>query len=154
MPSAPKPAFMLLVVAAPFVLLAVVTCGPLGRPGLGPMDRTASQAPVPFEFSFQPAHDLASLTPAAAAALAGKRSRWRVTMASPPDRRGQWDVYEVLPENDPQGVLYLEAGPEVRGFVLVDATLEVIHHPPIAAGAVRVASFTEYRLVDAVRAVY
>ena len=66
-------------------------------------------------------------------------------------REGQWDVYEVLPENDPQGVLYLEVGPEVRGFVLVDATLEVIHHPAITAGEVRVVPFMEYRLVDAVR---
>ena len=74
-----------------------------------------------------------------------------MTMAGPPDRQGAWDVYEVLPENDPQGVLYLEADPEVRGFVVVDATLEVIHHPPIAAGPVKVAAFTEYRLVDAVR---
>ena len=115
------------------------------------MDRTVPPAPTPFEFSFQPIHDLASLTPADAAALAGKRSRWRVTMAGPPDRRGQWDVYEVLPENDPQGILYLEAGPEVRGFVVVDATLEVIHHPRPAAGPVSVAAFTEYRLVDAVR---
>ena len=75
-------------------------------------------------------------------------------MAGPPDRRGDRDVYEVLPENDPQGVLYLAAGPEAKGFVEVDAVLEVIHHPPIAAGPVRVAAFTEYRLVDAVRAVY
>jgi hypothetical protein len=152
MPRAPKPVFVLMVVGAPFLLLAVVTCGPLGRPGLSQPDRTAPPPPVPFEFSFQPIHDLASLAPADAAALAGVRRRWRVTMAGPPDRQGVWDMYEVLPENDPQGLMYLEAGPEVRGFVVVDATLEVIHHPRIAGRLVKVAAFTEYRLVDAVRA--
>jgi hypothetical protein len=38
----------------------------------------------------------------------------------------------VLPENDPQGVLYLPAGPEAKGFIVVDATLT--RFPPPASG--------------------
>ena len=61
-------------------------------------------------------------------------------------------MYEVLPLNDPQGILQLGAGPEAKGFIVVDATLKVIHHPPLVVGPVDVAAFVEYRLVDAVRA--
>ena len=65
---------------------------------------------------------------------------------------GEWrDVYEVMPLDNPQGVLQLEPGPDVRGVVVVDATLRVIHHPRIVVGPVDVKAFTEYRLVDAVR---
>lgn len=54
----------------------------------------------------------------------------------------------MLPLNDPQGILYLPAGPEAKGFVLVDAMLKVIHHPRLVVGPVDVAAFVEYRLVD------
>ena len=74
-----------------------------------------------------------------------------MTVAGPPDRQGDRDVYEVLPENDPQGILHLQAGPEAKGFMVVDATLKVIHHPRLVVGPVDVAAFMEYRLVDAVR---
>ena len=71
-------------------------------------------------------------------------------MAGPPDRQGDRDAYEVLPLNDPQGILQLEAGPEAKGFLKVDATLKVIHHPRLV-GAVDVATFVDYRLADAIR---
>jgi hypothetical protein len=78
-----------------------------------------------------------------------------VQIASGSDRRKIGDMYrdeyEVLPLNDPQGILQLEPGPEVQGFAVVDATLRVIHHPRIVVGPVEVKAFTEYRLLDAVR---
>ena len=55
------------------------------------------------------------------------------------------DLYEVPPLNDPQGILQLQAGLEAKGFLLLDATLEGIHHPRIAVGPVDVAAFTEHR---------
>ncbi len=68
-------------------------------------------------------------------------------IAGGPDRRKVGDVYrdeyEVLPLDDPQGILQLEPGPDVSGFVLVDATLRVIHHPRIVVGPVDVKAFTE-----------
>ena len=41
----------------------------------------------------------------------------------PADRRGVCDVYEVLPENDLQGIPCLAAGPEVKCKAVVDAML-------------------------------
>ena len=130
---------------AGFLLVILVTVIPLaaGRPRATDLHTTAPRAGE--------VQDLAALTPADAARLDGKRCRWRVTMAGPPDRQGDRDVYEVLPENDPQGILQLEAGPDVKGKVVVEATLRVIHHPQHVIGPVDVAAFVEYRLVDAVR---
>ena len=54
-------------------------------------------------------------------------------------------------EKDPQALLQLEAGPEAKGFVGVDAMLEVIYHPRLVVGPADVAAFVEYRLEDAVR---
>ena len=67
-------------------------------------------------------------------------------------RQGDRDVYEVPPENDPQGILYLAAGPGGEGLRRGGWTLRVIHHPRIVVGPVDVAAFTEYRLVEAVQA--
>ena len=139
---------LLLTAALGFGFLAVVvfTVGPLvaGRPH--PTDLHAA-APAAVEV-----HDLAALTPADAARPDGKRCRWRVTMAGPPDRQGDRDVYEVLPLNDPQGILQLEAGPDAKGVLLVDAKLAVTRHPLPVVGPVCMADFVEYRLADAVRA--
>ncbi len=78
------------------------------------------------------------------------------------------DEYECLPQNDPQGILQLEPGPDVKGVVVVEATLRVVRHPRLVVGLVDVdatlrviphprivgrpvdaKAFTEYRLVDA-----
>jgi hypothetical protein len=47
----------------------------------------------------------------------------------PPDRQGDKDVYEVLPSGGPQGVLFLPAGADADGVLLVEARLVVIRHP-------------------------
>ena len=60
------------------------------------------------------------------------------------------DVYEVQPLNDPQGILQLAPGPDVKGKVVAEATLRVIRHPRIVVGLVVVKALVEYRLVDAV----
>ncbi len=57
----------------------------------------------------------------------------------------------MQPLNDPQGILQLEPGSDVSGFVVVEATLRVARHPLIVVGTVDVAAFVEYRLVDALR---
>jgi hypothetical protein len=59
-------------------------------------------------------HDLAKLTPAGAARLDGMRALFRVVIDGPADRQGRYDVYEVLPRGDPQGVMFLAAGPDPR----------------------------------------
>ncbi|HVS36856.1 MAG TPA: hypothetical protein VMS17_14950 [Gemmataceae bacterium] len=46
------------------------------------------------------------------------------------------DEYEVQPLNDPQGVLQVEPGPELKGFIVVAATLRVIHQSRIVVGLV------------------
>ena len=83
------------------------------------------------------------------------RFRFRVQIAGGPDRRkvgDEWrDVYEVLPENDPQGILQLEPGPDVSGFIVVEATLRVVHHPRHVVGPVDVKAFVETGLADGVR---
>ncbi len=64
-----------------------------------------------------------------------------------PDRDG----HLLPPLNGPQGILPLEPGPDASGFVVVDATLRVTHHPRIVVGPVDVKAFVEYRLVDGMR---
>ncbi len=59
--------------------------------------------------------------------------------------------YEVLPENDPHGILQLEPGPDVSGVIVVDATLPVVHHPRIVVAPVDLTAFVEYGLVDGAR---
>jgi hypothetical protein len=61
-------------------------------------------------------------------------------------------VYEVLPRDDPQGVLFLAAGTDVAGVLTVEARLVVIRHPVHAVGAVVTPAFVEWRLVEAERA--
>ncbi len=120
-------------------------------------DRLAPCRPTEQLPAASPAvHDLALLLPADAGAPRRQAvPRFRVQVAGGPDRRKIGDVhrdeYEVLPQYDTQGVLQLEPGPDVSGFVVVDATLRVIHHPRHVVGAVDVKAFTEYRFVDAAR---
>jgi hypothetical protein len=64
---------------------------------------------------------------------------------------GRRDVYEVLPHGDPQGVVFLPAGPDVDGVVLVEARLVVINLPGHIVEMTAAPAFTEYRLVEAER---
>ena len=57
----------------------------------------------------------------------------------------------MQPLNDPQGILQLEPGSDVSGFVVVEATLRVARHPRLVVGPVDVKAFTEFRLLDAGR---
>ena len=102
-----------------------------------------------------PVIDLATLTTAEAARLDGKRARFRVVIDGPSDLRGDFEVYEVLPRDDPHGVLCLryqlsEMG-DAEGELTVEATLRVVHHPVHVVGATTTTAFTEYRLIDAGR---
>ena len=63
---------------------------------------------------------------------------------------GRLPYYEVQPLGDPQGILQLELGADVKGKIVVEATLRVVHHPRIVVVTVDVAAFSEYWLVDAV----
>jgi hypothetical protein len=56
------------------------------------------------------------------------------------------------PHDDVQGVLFLAAGPDVVGVLLVKARMEVIQHPVHVVGPTTTPAFTEYRLLEAVRA--
>jgi hypothetical protein len=60
-------------------------------------------------------HDLATVKPADAARLDGKRALYRVVIDGPRDCQGDRDVYEVLPCGDPQGTAFLPAGLDVDG---------------------------------------
>jgi hypothetical protein len=59
-------------------------------------------------------HDLAKLTPAQAAELDGKRALFRVIITSASGDTGKGkdrrEYYEVLPDDDPQGMLWLVWG--------------------------------------------
>ena len=91
----------------------------------------------------------------AAGRLDGNRRRFRAQTVNPADRAkvgdAQRDEHEVLPPDDPQGILQPEPGPDVSGFVVVEAEPRVIRHPRHVVGTVDVKAFVEHRLVDAVR---
>jgi hypothetical protein len=96
-------------------------------------------------------HDLATVKPADAARLDGKRALYRVVIDGPRDCQGDRDMYEVLPRDDPQGVLFLAAGPDAEGVLAIMAHLDIIRHPVHVVGATATQVFTEYRLVEAER---
>jgi hypothetical protein len=58
-------------------------------------------------------------------------------------------VYEVLPRDDPQGVLFLPACADPDDVLLVEARLVLIWHPVHVVDAVATPAFVEYWLVDA-----
>jgi hypothetical protein len=73
-------------------------------------------------------------------------------MDGPRDRQGDREEYEILPHDDVQGVLFLAAGPDVDDVLLVEAQMAVIQHPVHIVGANATPAFTEYRLLETVRA--
>jgi hypothetical protein len=85
-----SPSMLTLALGAGFLLLVLVGVGPLDSARLRPTELQAAP-----EVAAPMIQDLAALTPDQAAALDGKRCRWRVQMAGPPDRQGSRDVYEV-----------------------------------------------------------
>jgi hypothetical protein len=128
---------VVVVLCGGLLLLILLTVGPLaiGRPG---PRAAASHATCLSDLPSWPAlladagrpvvspgvvevHDLAALKPADAARLDGKRSLFRVVIDGPADRQGDREVYEVLPSGDAQGVLFLAAGQDADGVLLVDA---------------------------------
>ena len=89
MPRNSRP-LIILPLCAGFLLAALVTAGPLA--GGRASDRIGGQAPPGFaDAEVVETHDLATLRPADAARLDGRRCRWRVTMAGSPDRQGDRD---------------------------------------------------------------
>jgi hypothetical protein len=74
-----------------------------------------------------------------------------LTLAGPPDRRNVGDAWRDMVKvqllGDLQGILQLEPGADVKGKIVVDTTLRVIHHPRIVVWPVDVKAFVEYRLV-------
>jgi hypothetical protein len=85
------------------------------------------------------------------ACLDGRRALYPVVIDGLCDPQGDCDVYEILSSGDPQGVLFLAAGPDVEGVLLVEARLVVIRHPVHVVGSIVTPAFTEYRLVEAER---
>jgi hypothetical protein len=148
--SRPLIAFLL---PAGFVLFLMLTIGPLAAGKARPTELLSDDARrVPHAEAIE-VHDLATLGPAAAKRLDGRRSLFRVVIDGLPVHLGPGDSWEVLPRGNPQGTLFVRVGPpearaEVRELT-VEATLTVIHHPVHVAGAVVTPAFVEYRLVDA-----
>jgi hypothetical protein len=168
MPHDPRSLFVVILCGGCMLLLAV-TIGPLagGKPRPTELQPAASVvcptcpagralladagppvvAPEVFEV-----HDLASLKPADAARVDGKRALYRVVIDGPRDCQGDRDMYDVLPSDDPQGILFLASGRDADDVLLVEARLVVIRHPVHVVGAVVTPAFVEWRLVEAERA--
>jgi hypothetical protein len=167
MPRDNRP-WLVLLLSGVFLLLILVTVGPLavGKPKPAELQPAApvvcptcpagqallADAGTPVVTpEVVEVHDLAALKPADAARLDGKRAMLRVIIDGPRDRQGDRDVYEVLPCDDPQGVVFLPAGPDAEGAMTVEARLVVIRHLVHVVGATATPAFVEYRLVEAER---
>jgi hypothetical protein len=90
--------------------------------------------------------DLATLTPAQASRLTGKRAIFRITLDSLP---GEWDGFTEYDCKSPDAVertICLYRSQDVEDEMVVEATLQLLRHDP----APGFAGFVEYRLVRAV----
>jgi hypothetical protein len=86
-------------------------------------------------------YDLATLTPADARSLVGKRARFRVVLDSTGD-----DSFDCVAPDGLHATVYLVPDQEVADEMVVEARLVIIDHP----ASFGFAALREYRLVDAV----
>jgi hypothetical protein len=134
----------------------VAAYGPLGAGKPRPLELLPADAPDPSRPDAEPrvVYDLATLPPAEAARLQGRRELYRVRLDSAPAEVGGRLVYEVaVREPDALGTVWLPRGQLVEDVMTVEAELKVLNQRTAvgARGAV-FPGFTEYRLLDAVRA--
>ena len=105
----------------------------------------------PGEADARAVHDLTTLGRAEAAALDGRRGRFRVAIDSPPSDRLGCVCYGCATPDGVERTLFLRDGEADRDRLEVEGTLRVLHHPAAVCGKTAFVGFTEYRLVDADR---
>jgi hypothetical protein len=91
--------------------------------------------------------DLAFLTHKEALELNGRRIVCRVDLASRPEERDGFTVYDCASPDDTYRTVWLREGEQVEETMSVEATLRLRYVPPGQGFA----GFWEYRLMEAVR---
>jgi hypothetical protein len=108
----------------------------------------------PLDAEPQVVYDRATLPPAGAVRLQGRREQYRVRLDSAGAEVGGRLVYEVVVRDpDALGTVWLMMGHRVDDVMTVEAELRVVYQrPAVGARGTAFVGFTELRLVEAVRA--
>jgi hypothetical protein len=115
-------------------LIALLTLCPADVPQ-GPDDRTVR------------AYELATLTPAEARLLEGRRARYLVVRDSLPDWEGRYTSYDAVAPLDLCASVYFIRERDCDG--IVEATLTIVEHRAwTTPDGTCFEAFTEYRLMD------
>jgi hypothetical protein len=146
------PLFVVPLACVGFLCLLLVTVGPLGVGPGRPLELAQADNATPHgNDDAEAAHVLATITPAEADKLEGKRGRFHVQLDGPATAEGKYTLYEVVVTgaND-LGTVRLAAGQDAEDGMIVEARLVVLRGKAWRApGGEVVPAFTEFRLVDA-----